>query len=111
MKHTRTITTNDSDTLLCPVVGRKGSDGYTATIVVTGTFGSGTIALKLSVDGGTTKVSLKDQNGDAIAITANDAVQIPVMGFGAELDGAPLLYASLSGATNPSLTVTVLDNR
>lgn len=82
-------------------------DLYMATIMVSGTWGGGTIAWKVSPDGGTTKLTMKDASGTAYASTADDNFTINLGNGDTE---SPQFYASLTGATSPSLTITVFDN-
>jgi hypothetical protein len=81
-----------------------------ATVFVYGTFGSGTLKLQASPDGGTTKIDLPNLSGTAISVTANGIYNIQ-LGNGNALGADIILYAVLTGATNPSLTVAIYDNR
>lgn len=83
---------------------------YEATITVTGTFGGGTFKLQTSVDGGTTKVDAKDGTGTTWSITANGQVTIRIPCANVLPESTLSLYGDLSGATSPSITVTVHDN-
>jgi hypothetical protein len=106
-KHVATVTSNTT-VYLATVVKPHNADMYLATASVYGSFGGGTVNLQMSPDGGTTKINLRDING-VVAITDNNAVDI-ALGCGAKNSDNILLYAVLSGATAPSLTVTVHDN-
>ncbi len=101
--------TADATTFIATANRRNGSDSYFATLFAYGTWGGGTIAWQWSPDGGTTKLSIKDQMGSAITSTANDSFNIS-LGTGGSLSTAPLIYATLSGSTGPALTVGLLDN-
>lgn len=82
---------------------------YFATLNAYGTFGSGTLSYLISTDGGTTKTTVKTISGTAYSATAADAVNIAT-GVANHLGKEPILYAALTGSTNPSITIDVLDN-
>lgn len=105
MKRTTTITANG--TYLVANVLKGGDHHYLATIFAQGTWGSGTIAWKVSFDGGTTLMDLKDTSGVSVSMTANDNVNVYL---GHSTTYPIKIYAVLSGATNPSLLVGVFDN-
>lgn len=103
-----TFTTNTTTQLV--TVHRKTSlRSWLATFVVSGTFGGGTFKLQISLDGGTTKVDLKDYSGANYSATADDNFNVE-LGGGNKLSDAPILYGVLSGATSPSITVRIIDN-
>lgn len=82
------------------------------TVAVYGTFGSGTITMFMSPDGGTTKVAVtKDNNSVAIGTLNAAAVFNLEFGNGDSNTDKIILYATLAGATNPALTVAVFDNQ
>lgn len=109
-KHTVSFTA-DGTSEICRVKRRQGANAYQATVFAYGsTFGSGSVAIKASPDGGTTKISLRNAGGTVVALTANDVVSIPEIGNGNALDDEIILYAALSGSTNPSITVEIWDN-
>lgn len=107
MKHEITISA-DGDTYLCDVVKPRALTDWFATIHAYGTWGSGTLTLKTSADGGTTKIAIPTADFE---LTANGSKNIDKLGVSDKLDGAIKVYASLAGATSPSLTVTAHDNR
>jgi len=73
--------------------------GGRGVFMATGTFGSGTIKLRASFDGGSTFVDV-DRSGDTyVTFTANGS-------GGFELPKCQLL-ASLSGSTNPAIDAGV----
>ena len=82
---------------------------YLATITSFGTFGGGTITIQLSPDGGTTKITQDSSPGTPYSATANSTINFR-SGGGSDNTSSPILYATLSGATNPSLTIAVDDN-
>lgn len=107
MKHTKNITA-DSSTLLCSVTKPIGLDRYFATVSVFGTFGSGTVTLQYSPDGGSTKIDVT-QNGTAVTFTANGGRNVE-LGFSNKLGEEILLYATMAGSTTPDVDVIVHDN-
>lgn len=76
-----------------------------STVQIAGTFGSGTVTIAASLDGGTTYTTLKSPAGSSLAITAADI-------FNFELESDPKLPTklrfTLAGATNPSITVSLM---
>lgn len=85
--------------LLDAVTANANSDaivwkGGTGLLVATGTWGSGTIAVQISPDGGTTWIGLT-----SITMTANGTKEFTAP--------AAKLRLALTGATNPSLTAWV----
>lgn len=108
MKTTTTFTA-DASKKICDVKKRIDTSNFLATILAYGTWGGGTITYYLSPDNGTTKVALKDLTGVAVTSTADDNVNTNL----GSSDNSPLLeiWATLAGATNPSLTINVFDNR
>jgi len=80
-------------------------------IQISGIFGGGLLALYLSLDGGLNKIPMKDELGisyntnDIDLITYNIPVKTDNNYVGVDL------YCSLTGATNPSIVITIVDNR
>jgi len=108
-KYSVTITA-DGDTFICDVNKKRDLVQWFAFVNVYGSsFGGGTVTLKISTNGGTTKVAMMDASGSPITSTAADNYTINVAG-GCKNDDAPKIYASMSGSTNPSVTLDLLDN-
>jgi hypothetical protein len=103
------MTADATNTLICRVTKPRHADIWKATVNIFGTFGSGTVALNMSTDGGTTKVAIKNASGSAYTTTAADNFNME-LGNGGRYNDDILIYATLSGATNPSITITVHDN-
>ncbi len=101
--------TADGDYLVGDVHRRSSVNEFMALVYATGTFGSGTVAWKFSPDGGTTKIPLKDEGGNAASSTAAASFVIR-MGNGSTNTTAPLIYASVGGSTAASITVGMFDN-
>lgn len=83
---------------------------YKATISIYGTWSSGTATIQMSVDGGTTKVDLEATVGTAFSATANKIFNLSETVMRGDNTTPVILYATLSGAGSPSLTVKVDDN-
>lgn len=107
-KYSATVTTNTAN-YICDVNRRRDSQQWFASINAYGTFGSGTVTIQVSPDGGTTKYDVPNQAGTSTIFTANSIQNIEL----GNSDGLtnPKLYATMSGATNPSVVVEVWDNR
>lgn len=110
MANFRTTITTNSTTAICTITKPRALTEWFATLNAFGTFGGGTLAYSISTDGGTTKVPMKDMSGTLYTTTANDAVNVAT-GVSNHNGFDPIIYAVLSGATTPSITVDVLDNR
>lgn len=108
-KHAYPVIANNTTTLLGSVVKKRDFHTWKGLFFVYGTFGSGTIAWKWSPDGGTTKLAMTDYGGAAVLSTANDSF-VSEMCTGSDNSDKILLYAALTGATNPNLIVGFYDN-
>ena len=80
-----------------------------ASINAFGTFGGGTLSYSISTNGGTTKTQIKDLTGIAYSTTTADCINVQ-FGVANHNGSEPTLYAVLTGSTNPSITIDVLDN-
>lgn len=108
-KYTATFAADASNTYVCTVHKTRQSNDFYATVVLSGGFGSGTLTMLLSPDGGTTKVALSDASGTVISKTSAGTINIR-LGVGGTNSDSPIIYATLAGSTNPTLTLTVFDN-
>lgn len=104
-----TLPANTAATAICTAHKPRELTEWFATINAYGTFGSGTLSYKISTDGGTTKVAMKDISGSSYSATADDVINVST-GVANHLGKEPIIYAVLSGATNPSITIDVMDN-
>ena len=108
-KSTINLAANESK--LLATAGRGSDmDAYEITVFVTGSFGSGTVTIQASPDGGTTKVTLRDVAGTIVSITDNDVYNIR-LGYAGKLGEEIQLYATIAGATTPDVDVTSFDNK
>ena len=103
--------TADGTYKLCSVRRNTEATNWAGTIVAGGTFGGGTIKYQLSVDGGTTKIDMKDTTGSPYSTTTADIISIPNLGAGVRNTDAPIIYAVLTGSTSASININVVDNR
>lgn len=109
-KYTLNMTVDASLTKVCTVNIKDNVNEWFATIIPYGTFGSGTVTLFVSPDGGTTKVPLKDaQSGTAMSTTAG-AMFTARLGNGSANSDKLIIYATLAGSTNANLNIAVFDN-
>ena len=85
----------------------RGISDNTYTVSVWGTFGSGTVTITASPDGGTTDIPLLDNAGAALTFTANG-----IRNFLLNSDPThPLsVSATLTGSTNPSIQISIFRN-
>lgn len=82
--------------------------GNTCLINLSGTFGSGTATLGY-VNASGSFTSYKDANGTAITLTAAGGITVDMPE--SDVSGKYKPAISLSGATSPSITVTVTKSR
>ena len=109
-KHTLSITGNVAVAYVCDVIKPRNLDMFRATVLIAGsTFGSGTVVLLVSADGGTTTAPLLDNTGTAISAAAIEMATIE-LGAGSKLDDALKIYATVTGSTNPIVAVDIFDN-
>ena len=108
-KYTTVLSGNTTGTLIVKALKPRDLNYWCATLNAYGNFGGGTLSYAISTDGGNTLVILKDYGGATYTATANDVVPIGPIGTGSTNSDAPLIYAVLSGATAPSLTIDVMD--
>ncbi len=112
MRRNTVFTADAANTEFASCAKPRTSDKYLATVSIYGTFGSGTVTLFMSPDNGTTKIALIDDlTGVAFSLTAARCFDIEMgTGDGSAGTSEIKLYATLAGATNPSLNITVHDN-
>jgi len=89
-----------------------GKDRFFATIFCQGgggnNFGSGTVAITISADGGTTKIPALKPDGTALTFSANGAQNIE-LGFGTSQTQIQI-YATMTGSTAPNVDLFMFDN-
>lgn len=107
--HRNSLTAQNTSTKICHVHKPRYADFYFISILASGDFGGGTVTLQGSVDGGTTKIPLKDALGNAATLAAAGNVNLTL--------GVPNtntvhfdIYASIGTATTPSISITAFDN-
>ena len=107
-----TVTFASNTTLLIQQIKKinRELDNFTATVLAYGTFGGGTLAFYLSPDGGTTLIPLTAAiGGTGFSCTANAMFEL-VSGHASTNTDLFGLYATMSGATSPSVVVASYDN-
>jgi hypothetical protein len=85
-------------------------DSFLSCVMAYGNFGSGTLTLAVSPDGGTTFLPLKDKTGAAISLTSNGYANIEICGFTNNNTHPLQVHAVLTGATSPNLNIASFDN-
>jgi hypothetical protein len=111
MRILTSFTANNQSTQICEIKKtRREASFYINTILAYGTFGSGSLAFYVSPDGGTTKIPLTNSpGGTGIALTANGMIGNQ-FGHSSSNTQTMTMWATLTGATSPSLIVLVDDN-
>jgi hypothetical protein len=104
--YTTTFAANASN-LLCNV--KKDNIPYEASVAISGGFGGGTVTIQASYNGGTTKTTVAAYDGQtAVSATAEKSFYFKL---GRGEDSAPIkIYATVTGSTTPTLTVSLADN-
>ncbi|CAB4164532.1 hypothetical protein UFOVP826_48 [uncultured Caudovirales phage] len=110
-KYTTPITANGT---LQPLVQlNRSTINDPIGIEIGGTFGGGTLTLFESISGGTVQNAIKDLTGTAYSTTTSDSFRYLIPGHNNGQNTGPdvILYYTLTGATGPSITVTIQDNQ
>jgi len=113
-KFTATLSAQSTNVKICEIKEPRKFDSWFANAMVSGTFGGGTVTFGISFDGGTTIYTLNQDGTNSVAsATAAGSVNLRC-GTNNKLTATtdvPYLYAAVGTATNPSLSIIVLDNR
>lgn len=109
--YTTTLSAQNTNVYICDIVKPRGFAAWYANACASGTFGSGTVTFNISFDDGVTLLPIT-QSGTNVAasVTAAGCVNLKCAGM-ADLSDDAKLYASIATATNPSIAITVQDNR
>jgi hypothetical protein len=101
----QTISSNNSQVVFSLYNNKNGQNKY--TVLIDGTFSSGTVALYLSPDAGVTLYDLLDSSGAAVTAAAKKAVAFEAQSIRKYGNSStPLsLVAKVTGAGTPSITV------
>lgn len=111
MRYTATLVAENTSVKVCDIVKPRQLDTWFANACATGDFGTGTVTWGISFNGGTTILPL-NQDGTATAASQTAAGCVNLRsGHQATNTNIASLYASIATATNPSITLTVFDNR
>lgn len=109
--YTTAIAAQNTSVYICDIRVPSGRDEWFANVAATGAvFGGGTVTFQGSIDGGTTKFTLK-QDGSSVDATLTAAGSVNLRcGYPAK-SGVPFkLYATIATATTPAIPIIVLDN-
>lgn len=89
----------------------RGATPNMGTIAAYGSaFGSGTVTVTVSFDGGTTYMALKDIGGTSITFTANGYANFQINGGQNPILTEQIkIKATLAGSTNPTVSVRAYD--
>ncbi len=109
MRYTTTFSADGSN-LLCKAVKAANVTNWLGSFMAGGGFGGGTLTMQVSPDGGVTKHTVKDVNGALVSLTAAGMFTAP-LGNGSTNANDLEVYATLTGATGPTLSVQLYDNR
>ena len=109
-KHTENLT-SDTSIKICSAGRGTHMDAYVVTVFADGNFGGGTVTIQASPDSGSTLVTLKDQGGTTVSITADDVYAIGPLGYAGRNGEEIEIYATMSGSTTPDVNITAFDNR
>jgi len=104
------FTTNTTKQIAVVNKPSNGATSYIASIAIEGTFGSGSVTLQVSFDGGTTKTNITADGYGTIPSYTVPCVVGLTLGNGNKNSASPILYATLSGSSGASVNVTVCDN-
>lgn len=111
MRNSTIFSANNQSSQICEIKKtRREAAFYVNTIIAYGTWGSGTLAFSVSPDNGTTKIPLTSTpGGTGISLTANGMVGSQ-FGHSSSNTQSLTIWATLTGASSPSLIVLVDDN-
>lgn len=111
---TLTISADTSGTFLASVHRRRDAPHYLATCLIYGgggnNFGSGTVSLHLSPDGGTTLIPINDLSGNPVATTGNLSLPKIELGNPSTNTDTLKIYVVVSGSTSPTIKINWYDN-
>lgn len=108
-RDTVTLSADTASTLIGVCYPPRNGDTYKASIHIQGTFGSGTLTLFTSADGGTTKLAMRDYSRTAYSLTAAEQIDVE-FGVGNTAETSIRMYATLTGSTNPDIDIIIHDN-
>lgn len=109
-RYTTVIISSNASAKLCNIHRRRPAYAFIATVLVSGTFGGGTVALGVSPDNGTTIFPIKDETGNAQSVTALGAMLTKPLGDSNSNGDGLSLWVTVSGATSPNISINTFDN-
>jgi len=110
-KYTASLVAQNTSVFICNIDKPRHANDWFANVLVTGTFGGGTVTFGYTLDNGVTIVPTF-MDGTATATTATSASAFNLRaGSGNNNSDKVQLWAFILAATNPSITINVFDNR
>lgn len=109
---TTTLTAKTDRKPFAVVSGRSNlAQPFRGCVNIYGTFASATVHWMVSTDDGTTFTALKNKSGTAVTSTAADNFCFDWMFSPVSASDQTIFYASVAGASNPTLTIDLFTNR
>jgi hypothetical protein len=111
MRTTTVFSANNQSSQLCQIrLTRREAAFYVNTIYASGAWSGGSLAFFVSPDGGVTLIPLTSTpGGTGIALTANGMIGSQ-FGHPSNNTQTSTLWATITGASTPNVTVLVDDN-
>lgn len=109
-KYTATLSAQNTNVYVCDIIKPRAFEAWIANAMANGTFGTGTVTFNISFDSGTTLFPMM-QEGTATVAALTAIGCLNLRSGDASVNTTAKLYASIGTATNPSLTITIIDNR
>lgn len=110
-KYTAAISAQNTSVYVCDIQKPRNADEWVGTAIATGTFGTGTVTWQGSIDGGSTKFDLRDYSTGTVAALTAGGMNNFRLGAPDKLADTLKIYATIATATNPSIALTIYDNR
>lgn len=110
--YTATLSAQNTNVYVCDIERPRAFPSWFANACASGTFGTGTVTFYISFDSGVTLLPLNMDGTNATAAhTTAACLNLRVGGEVTKLSSPAKLYAGIGAATNPSIAITVFDNR
>jgi hypothetical protein len=112
---TTALSANTTGTAIYTLQKSAYNTPLSVSLTAYGSFGSGTISYSISYNNGTTLIPLKLQNGTTYSTATNDTIVFDGVGvlnnYGLpDTTNGIKIYAILTGATSPAITIVATDN-
>lgn len=116
--YTANLSTQSTNVHVCNIDQPRHGESWFATAATSGAIGGGTVTWNISFDDGVTLLPMtQDGTATAATQTAVGAINLRsghinrIKTASGATQPQPKIYASIGAATNPTLTLTILDNR